>query len=86
MTEIAKLQKKLQEAGDATLPLSKGKGQTAACTFVLLGDKAEGWKNDSLTALLLLAGTGHSGLARKSGRLSPVTGSSWQLARTARPV
>ena len=58
MTEIAKLQKKLQEAGDATLPLSKGKGQTAACTFVLLGDKAEGWKNDSLTALLLLAGTG----------------------------
>ena len=41
MTEIAKLQKKLQEAGDATLPLSKGKGQTAACTFVLLGDKAE---------------------------------------------
>lgn len=26
MTEIAKLQKKLQEVGDAALPLTKGKG------------------------------------------------------------
>ncbi len=50
MTEIAKLRKKLQEAGDVALPLSKGKGQTAACTFVLLGDKAEGWLFDCLAA------------------------------------
>lgn len=71
MTEIAKLQKKLQEAGDATLPLSKGKGQTAACTFVLLGDKAEGWKNDSLTALLLLAGTGRFRAGQQKWQVKP---------------
>ncbi|MCD5538210.1 hypothetical protein LOB49_10360 [Lactobacillus delbrueckii subsp. lactis] len=61
----------MQEAGDATLPLSKGKGQTAACTFVLLGDKAEGWKNDSLTALLLLAGTGHFRAGQQKWQVKP---------------
>ena len=71
MTEIAKLRKKLQEAGDAALPLTKGKGQTADCQFVLLGDKAEGWKTDSLTALLLLAGTGRFRADQQKWQVKP---------------
>ena len=71
MTEIAKLQKKLQEVGDAALPLSKGKGQTADCQFVLLGDKAEGWETDSLTALLLLTGTGRFRAGQQKWQVKP---------------
>ena len=71
MTEIAKLRKKLQEAGDAALPLTKEKGQTADCQFVLLGDKAEGWQTDSLTALLLLAGTGRFQAGQQKWQVKP---------------